>query len=53
MMHLKEFKPEDEAVAREVSKFRKANIGLSGKSGKIRYYFYLPCYLAVYFVQPL
>ncbi len=30
----KGFKPEDEAIAREVSKFRKANIGLSGKSGR-------------------
>ena len=31
---LKEFKPENEAIGREISKFRRANIGLSGKSGR-------------------
>ena len=31
---LKNFKPEDESIAKEISRFRKANIGLSGKSGR-------------------
>jgi cytochrome c len=31
---IKSFKPEDDSVAREISRFRKANIGLSGKSGR-------------------
>lgn len=35
----KGFKPDDEAIAREVSKFRQANIGLSGKSGRYGIFF--------------
>lgn len=31
---LKNFKPEDETIWKEIIKFRKANLGLSGKSGR-------------------
>jgi cytochrome c len=36
---LKEFKPEDETISKEITKFRKANIGLSGKSGRYGLFF--------------
>lgn len=36
---VKDFQPEDKSVAKEISKFRKANIGLSGKSGRYGFIF--------------
>jgi len=36
---VRHFKPEDEGIAEEISRFRKANIGLSGKSGSYGIFF--------------
>jgi len=36
---LKDFTTEDESISREISRFRKANIGLSGKSGRYGIFF--------------